>query len=60
VQETPKVPRYVTLNHSEDQIIGDKNKGVQTRRRIAQDSNEYCLISKIEPKTVNEACNDEN
>ena len=27
---------------------------MQTRRRIAE---EYCLISKIEPNNVNEACN---
>jgi len=60
VQVSPKIPRYVKMNHSKDQIIGDKSKGVQTKRRIAQDSEEYCLISKIEPKTVNEACNDGN
>jgi len=60
VQESPKIPSYIRLNHSKDQIIGDKRKGVQTRRKIAQDSEEYCLISKIEPKSVNEACNDES
>lgn len=57
VQENPKTPRYVILNHFEDNIMGNKKKYVQTRRRIVQD---YCLISKIEPKNVNEACEDEH
>jgi hypothetical protein len=57
VQENPKTLRYVRLNHSEDKIIGDKKKGVQSRGRIAQ---EFCLISNIEPKNVNESCEDEN
>jgi len=48
------------LNYFKNQIIGDKNKGVQTRRRIAEEHEEYCLISKIEPKSMNEACFDEN
>lgn len=45
------------MNHLEDQIIGDKNKGVETRRRLTE---EYCLISKSEPTSVNEACKDEH
>lgn len=28
------IPKYVKLNHSADQIIGDKNARVQTRRKI--------------------------
>lgn len=56
VRDNTKVPWYVKLKHSKNKIIGDKNKGVQTRRNIVED---YCLISKIEPKDVNEACNDE-
>lgn len=32
------IPRYVRLNHSEEQIIGDKNAGVQTRRKIRENS----------------------
>jgi hypothetical protein len=57
VQENTKTPRYIKLNHFEDNIIGDKMKCVQTRRIIAK---EYCLISKIEPKNVDEACKDEH
>lgn len=56
--ENQKTPRYVRLNHYENQIIGDKNKGVMTRRRLAVE--EVCLISKVEPKDVVEACKDEN
>lgn len=57
ILENPKTPRYVRLNHLENQIIGDKNKGVMTRRRLVE---EICLISKIKPKSVDEACKDEN
>ncbi|GLJ26667.1 hypothetical protein SUGI_0518960 [Cryptomeria japonica] len=53
-----KTPSYVRLNHSKNQIIGDKNKGVMTRRRLATE--EVCLISKVEPKDVVEACKVEN
>ena len=57
IQETHKTPRYIRLNHSEDKIIGDERKGVQTRRKFEK---EYCLILKIEPKNVDEACIDEH
>jgi hypothetical protein len=57
IQENPKTPRNVILNHFEDKIKGDKKKGVQTRRRIAK---EYFLISQIEPKNVNKAFEDEH
>lgn len=56
--DNQKTLRYVRLNHSENHIIGDKNKGVMTRRRLVVE--EVCLISKIEPKDVVEACKDEN
>jgi len=36
-QAIPKTPRYVRMNHPKDQIIGDKNRGVQTRRRVVED-----------------------
>lgn len=51
------IPRYVRLNHPENQIIGDKNIGVQTRRKIRDRS---CLISIVEPKTVREALKDDD
>lgn len=37
--------------------MGDKNKGVMNRRRIAE---EFCLISNNELKDIDEACKDEN
>lgn len=43
------IPRYVNLNHFADQIIGDKNVGVQTRRKIKES---LYLISTVESKTV--------
>lgn len=57
-QVNPKTPKYVKVNHFEDQIIGDKGKCVMTRRRL--DAEEVCLISQIEPESFIEACKDEN
>lgn len=49
--------RYVRLNHNLDQIIGDKDAGVLTRRRIRENS---CMISTIEPRTAKEAFGDDH
>lgn len=57
-QSNQKTLRYVRLNHFENQIIGDKNKDVMTRRRLVAE--ELCWISKIEPKDFVKACKDEN
>lgn len=46
-------------NHPEGQIIGDKNEGVKTRSKVAAEVN-MCLLSKIEPMYVCEACEDES
>ncbi|GLJ51111.1 hypothetical protein SUGI_1088080 [Cryptomeria japonica] len=51
------IPRYVRLNHNPDQIIGDKDAGVLTRRRLRE---KYCMISTIEPRTANETFADED
>lgn len=51
--EAPKTPRYVPRNHLEDQIIGDRNRGMLTRSKARE---ELCLISQVEPRTTNEAC----
>lgn len=56
-QNNKQISRYVKLNHFENQIIGDKNKGVMTRRRLA--AKVVFLISKIEPKVLVEAQKDE-
>lgn len=56
--EVQKTPRYLRLNHFEDQIIGDKNKGVMTRRRLGNE--EVCIISQIAQAYVIEACKDKH
>lgn len=48
----PAPPRYVRNNHYVDNIIGDKNVGVLTRRKAREST---CLLSKIDPKTTKEA-----
>lgn len=45
------------LNHNPEQIIGDKDVGVLTRRRIRENS---CMISTIEPRSAKEAFGDDH
>jgi hypothetical protein len=49
-------------NHPESQIIDEKDKGVQTRRRIIKDieQSHIAFISMVEPKNFNEASKDVN
>lgn len=44
-------------NHLEEQIICNKNEGVQTRRRLARNNEQvnFCLMSEMEPKIYGEA-----
>lgn len=51
------IPRYARLNHSPEQIIGDKDVGVLTRRRIRDNS---CMISTFEPRSAKEAFGDDH
>lgn len=53
--------KIVQRNHPQEQIIGDRTAGVQTRRKLASASDQVhlCLISKFEPKTYIEASKDE-
>ncbi|GLJ12937.1 hypothetical protein SUGI_0200990 [Cryptomeria japonica] len=51
------IPRYVRLNHSPEQIIGDKDADVLTRRRIRENS---CMISTFEPRSAKEAFGDDH
>jgi hypothetical protein len=46
-------------NHPRDQIIGDISRGVQTRRSVINLCCCYSFVSMIEPKNIEEACNDE-
>jgi hypothetical protein len=55
--ETKPPLRIVRKNHPENQIIGDMNKGVQTRRKLIKDSeqSQVAFLSMIEPKCFYEA-----
>ncbi|KAL9268026.1 Retrovirus-related Pol polyprotein from transposon RE2-like protein [Drosera capensis] len=46
--------------HTQDDIIGDKNASVQTRRATNAECLSTCFISEIESKIINEALNDPN
>lgn len=50
------IPWYVRLNHSPQQIIGDKDVGVLSRRRVRENS---WKISTIEPRSAKEAFGDD-
>ena len=63
VELRPKAPsRYTQKNHPEDQIIGDKRKGVQTRRQLTEQTEEVyiAMLSQIEPKEFEEASKDKS
>ena len=58
--ETRKEPRlemYVRRNYLEEQIIGNKEARPMTRNRLRS---ETCLLSKVEPRTVSEALQDDD
>jgi hypothetical protein len=51
----PKSPsKRVKKSHPENWIIGDKNAGVEIRRKLTCDS-EQAMLSLIEPKSVKES-----
>jgi hypothetical protein len=57
-QKEAKSPlRIVRKNHPKNQIIGDINKGVQTRRKLIKDSEQshVVFLSMTEPKNFDEA-----
>jgi transposase InsO family protein len=60
-QVPPKTPsRRVQKNHPSDQIIGNKDAGVETRRRICSpEQTHLALTSTIEPTYFEEANKDE-
>lgn len=62
LKRNPKMLKYMQKNHSKDQIIGDKRKGVQTRTRVAmvEEPINLFLFFEIEPKILTEACEDKN
>jgi hypothetical protein len=60
-QVSPKTPsKQVQKNHPSDQIIGNKDVGVETRRKIhSPEQTHLTLLSKIEPNCFEEANKDE-
>jgi FtsZ-interacting cell division protein YlmF len=60
-QKEEKSPlRIIKKNHPGNQIIGDINKGVQTRRKLIKDSEQshVSFLSMTEPKNFEEASQD--
>jgi hypothetical protein len=57
---SPKTPRrQVQKNHPSDQIIGNKDVGVETRRRIrSPEQTHLALLSTIEPNSFEETNKD--
>jgi hypothetical protein len=60
-QVSPKTPsKRVQKNHPSDQIIGNKDAGVETRRIICSPEQKHLdILSTIEPNYFEEANNDE-
>ena len=57
-QKEAKSPlRVIIKNHPENQIIGDINEGVQTRRKLIKDTEQshVAFLSMNEPKFFDEA-----
>jgi hypothetical protein len=54
--------RIIRKNHHENQIIGDINEGVQTRRKLIKDSEQshVSFLSMTEPKIFEEASQEDN
>jgi hypothetical protein len=54
--------RIIQKNHPASQIIGEKDKGVQTRRKLIKNTEQShtTFISMMEPKNFNEANKDDN
>jgi FtsZ-interacting cell division protein YlmF len=54
--------RITQKNHPKSQIIGEKDKGVQTRRKIIKNTEQshIAFISMLEPKNFNEASKDDH
>lgn len=55
--ETPTPNKNMKKNHPPVQIIGSGDKRVMTRNGINE---ELCLVSQVEPKSVDEACKDDH
>jgi hypothetical protein len=58
-QVPPKTWKTVT-NHPPEQIIGNTEDGIRTRRSLQIVENNLGLISQVEPRTIDEAIIDES
>ena len=58
-QDLPKDWKFV-INHPQYQIIGNPSSGVRTRSSLQNICNNLSSISQIEPKSINNALDDEN
>ena len=56
-RQEPVLAKYVRRHHPIDQIIGDKEARPMTRSRLRS---ETCLLSKMEPRIVSEALQDDD
>ena len=56
IRKKLRLSKYVRRHHPTEQIIGDKQAKPMTRNRLR---NESCMLSKIEPKTVRDALQDD-
>jgi len=54
----PRVHQCVQRDHPVDNILGDMNKGVTTRSRVANFCEHYSFVSCLEPLKVEEALED--
>ena len=61
-KKTKSPSRIVQKNHLENQIIGDKDKGVQTRRKLikASEQSSIAFLYMMEPKNFEESNKDED
>jgi hypothetical protein len=62
-QKEEKSPlRIIRKNHPENQIIGDINEGVQTRRKLIKDSEQshFSFLSMTEPTNFEESSQEDN
>ena len=53
-----RIHHHIAKDHPSDQIVGDLNKGVQTRSRLATYCENYSFVSFMEPTRVQEALKD--
>ena len=57
IRKEPVLAKYVRRHHPTDQIIGDKGGRPMTRNKLRS---ETCFLSKVEPKTISEALQDDD